>query len=67
MARSGPGPGILSAIPAGDRKMPEPIVEPTTTAVALQRPIRLGRPVRGEVMAAMLLAGTEWSESDVMS
>jgi hypothetical protein len=44
MIRRGSGPGIRSAMPAGDRKMPDPIVDPTTTAVALQTPIRRGRP-----------------------
>ena len=36
----GPGPGSRSAMPAGDRKIPEPIVEPITTAIALQSPMR---------------------------
>ncbi len=27
-------------MPAGERKMPEPIVEPITTATALQKPMR---------------------------
>src|SRR5580765_1398539 len=40
---SGSGPGSLSAIEAGDLKMPEPMVVPMTTATALQRPRRLGR------------------------
>jgi hypothetical protein len=34
----GSGPGSLSAIPAGDRKIPDPIVDPITTAVALHTP-----------------------------
>jgi hypothetical protein len=34
--------GSLFAMPAGDRKIPEPIVEPTRTATALQRPRRRG-------------------------
>jgi hypothetical protein len=29
-------------MPAGDRKIPEPMVEPTRTATALQRPSRRG-------------------------
>jgi hypothetical protein len=52
MISSGSGPGIRSAIPAGDRKIPEPMVDPTTTAIALQRPIRRGSPARGVVMGA---------------
>src|SRR5687768_4224691 len=40
--RKGSGPGSLSAIPAGERKMPEPIVEPTRTATALHKPSRRG-------------------------
>src|SRR6476469_8580260 len=35
---SGSGPGSLAAMPAGERKIPEPIVDPTSTATALQRP-----------------------------
>jgi hypothetical protein len=35
----GSGPGSLSAMPAGERKMPEPMVEPMTTAIALHRPM----------------------------
>src|SRR5256885_16442672 len=42
MASSGSGPGSLSAMPAGDRKIPDPMVEPTRTATALQRPSRRG-------------------------
>src|SRR5262252_4371416 len=34
----GRGPGSRFAIPAGVRKMPEPMVMPMTTATALQRP-----------------------------
>lgn len=37
-ASSGNGPGNLSAIPAGDLKIPDPIVLPTKTAIALQSP-----------------------------
>jgi len=37
-AINGSGPGNLSVTPAGDRKMPEPIVEPMSTATALHRP-----------------------------
>ena len=43
----GTGPGSLSAMPAGDRKIPEPTVEPMTTAMALQRPMRRSRPEVG--------------------
>src|SRR5438034_694698 len=35
--------GILSAMPAGERKIPLPIVDPTRTATALKRPSFLGR------------------------
>src|SRR6476469_8074234 len=42
MARSGSGPGSLSAMPAGERKIPEPMVEPTRTAMALHIPSRRG-------------------------
>src|SRR2546423_12643816 len=42
IASSGAGPGSLSAILAGDRKIPEPIVEPTRTATALHNPRRRG-------------------------
>lgn len=31
-------------MPAGDRKIPEPIVDPMTTAMALQRPMRRSSP-----------------------
>ena len=48
-ARRGNGPGSLSAIPAGDRKMPEPIVVPTRTAIALHRPNRRGNSVLAPV------------------
>ncbi|OFW13193.1 MAG: hypothetical protein A3F69_00245 [Acidobacteria bacterium RIFCSPLOWO2_12_FULL_66_10] len=37
------GSGACRAIPAGDRKMPEPIVMPTTSATELQGPRVLGR------------------------
>ena len=36
----GMGPGSLSAMPAGERKMPEPMVEPITTAMAVHSPMR---------------------------
>lgn len=35
---SGSGPGSFCAIPAGDRKMPDPIVDPTSTAMVLSSP-----------------------------
>src|SRR5689334_7752708 len=38
-----PGPGSRFAIPAGDRKIPDPIVMPTTTVIAPNRPRRRGR------------------------
>ena len=65
MKSSGSGPGMRSAMPAGDRKIPDPIVDPMTTAVALHRPMRRGRPaeVGGVVMGAhMVRRGTEGSE-----
>ena len=34
----GSGPGSLAAMPAGDLKMPDPMVDPMTTATALQTP-----------------------------
>src|SRR5262245_3053514 len=37
-ATTSPGCGTFWAIPAGDRKMPDPIVIPTTSATELQRP-----------------------------
>ena len=37
-----PGPGSRSAIPAGDRKIPDPIVIPTTIVMAPKSPRRLG-------------------------
>jgi hypothetical protein len=56
---SGNGPGILSAIPAGDRKIPDPIVDPTTTAMALHKPMRRGSPEEvGDGMAATLGIGS---------
>ena len=39
-ASIGSGPGSLSAMPAGLRKIPDPIVVPITTAMALHRPMR---------------------------
>ena len=43
-------------MPAGDRKMPEPMVEPITTAIAVQRPIRRGRVVPDVLLMASYLA-----------
>ena len=40
--KSGSGPGSRSAMLAGERKMPEPIVVPMTTATALHKPSRRG-------------------------
>ena len=45
----GTGPGNLSAMPAGERKMPEPMVDPITTAIALQSPRRRSRVAGGGV------------------
>lgn len=39
---SGAGPGNRLAMLAGERKIPEPIVVPMTTATALQSPSRRG-------------------------
>ena len=39
---NGNGPGNRFVILAGDRKIPEPMVVPMTTAMALQRPSRRG-------------------------
>ena len=37
------GPGTRSAIVAGERKMPEPMVDPTRPATALQSPTGRGK------------------------
>ena len=42
-ASMAPGPGSLLAIPAGDRNIPDPMVMPTTTVIAPNRPRRRGR------------------------
>ena len=57
-AMSGSGPGSLSAMPAGDRKIPEPIVEPMSTATALQRPSWRWSDARG--IGAAEVAMREW-------
>ena len=43
--RIGSGPGSRSAMRAGVRKMPEPMTEPTTIAVAERSPTRRGSAV----------------------
>jgi hypothetical protein len=57
----GPGAGRRSATDAGVRKMPEPIVDPTTTATALHKPIwRFSEgeaPPDGSVMRETLTSG----------
>src|SRR5262249_32730534 len=45
--KSGTGPGSRFVTLAGVRKMPEPIVMPMTTAMALHRPRRRGSSVTG--------------------
>src|SRR5215211_7327287 len=59
---SGSGPGSLSAMPAGERKIPEPIVEPTSTATALQRPSWRVRDGAGASAGAGILAGADIRE-----
>src|SRR3954471_22544777 len=49
----GSGPGKRVAILAGDRKMPEPIVVPMTTATALHKPRRRGSADGGSVAAVV--------------
>jgi hypothetical protein len=56
---SGSGPGTRSAIPAGDLKIPDPIADPTTTAIALHKPSRRGRLEGGDVMGCRLSEKTE--------
>src|SRR5579863_1796482 len=51
-ASMGPGPGNRVAIPAGERKIPDPIVEPTSTATALHRPSRRTSAGRRDAAAA---------------
>src|SRR6188508_131347 len=50
-----PGPGNRFAIPAGERKISDPIVIPTTMVTALQRPRRLGSASTGALEADMRL------------
>jgi hypothetical protein len=52
----------LSAIPAGDRKIPEPIVVPTRTAMALHSPKR-----RGNSVLALEFVLVEETEGEVMT
>ena len=69
-AISGRGPGSLSAMPAGDRKMPEPIVVPTRTAIALQSPKRRGRAVATPESGPASVAGwaaVEETEAEVIA
>jgi hypothetical protein len=53
----GKGPGSFLAIPAGVRKIPDPIVMPMTTATALHRPSR-----RGSASAGVLDSLIDWAE-----
>ena len=55
---SGSGPGKLVGDPAGERKIPEPMVEPMSTATALQSPSCRFRGIRAVVEVAM-----GWSRS----
>src|SRR6185503_13518510 len=50
-----PGPGKRFAMPAGERKIPDPIVIPMTMVTALQRPRRLGSASTGALEADMRL------------
>jgi hypothetical protein len=59
-ASKGSGPGSFVAIPAGDLKIPDPIVDPTRIATAVQRPILRGSP-SGEPAAAEFSSGFELS------
>lgn len=52
MARRGRGPGSLSAILAGERKIPEPIVDPMRIATPVQTPILRGSNPRSSVVAS---------------
>src|SRR5215207_6848899 len=51
-ASMAPGPGNLFAMPAGDRKIPDPMVIPTTIETALHSPRRLGSPLDGSSLPA---------------
>jgi hypothetical protein len=54
----------LSAMLAGDRKIPEPIVEPTRTATALHRPSRRGsEEARAKSDSVVAIGGPPKSES----
>src|SRR5678816_1759466 len=59
-AMSGSGPGSLSVTPAGERKIPEPIVDPTSTATALQRPSW-----RVRVLGAGAVMGEGWPTANL--
>src|ERR1700723_946477 len=61
-ASMGPGPGNRAAMPAGDRKIPEPMVDPTSTATALQRPRR--RTSAGRFVNGPAAAGTDGGDED---
>ena len=54
---SGSGPGSRRAIPAGVRKMPEPIVMPMTTAIALHSPSRRGSSAAGGLLDSLMMGG----------
>jgi len=54
------GPGKRVATPAGERKMPDPMVDPMRTAVALQNPSRRWSvPRRGSSTFAMVRVGID--------
>src|SRR5574338_1453069 len=63
----GPGPGSRPAIPAGDRKIPDPIVMPTTIITALRSPRRRGSPSFAVGVADMRLwyCGTQPRASEL--
>src|ERR1700679_3804386 len=61
MSRAGePTPRLISA---GTRKMPEPIIEPTTIAVALKRPRLATNP--GFWLAGLPREGTEVADAEL--
>src|ERR1700689_2966513 len=61
-ASMGPGPGNRAAMPAGDRKIPDPMVDPTSTATALQSPSRRNR--AGRFGSGPAAAGTDGGDED---
>ena len=59
---SASGSGTFCAMPAGDRKMPEPIVMPMTSATELQRPS-----VRGKRSVGRGHGGDSYAMADAMA